>query len=137
MLLLLELLNIRRLLLELRHHLLLRRVHHPPSTSTTHLLKLMEMVLWRHGSTLLLNLLLLDWSSHSSHSTHPNSLLLGKCRHVPLGGCLWSWRLCTHRCRCARTSSSIVGSGRGQAITPRSSSRCWLAHSLHAGHPPS
>lgn len=135
--LLLELLDIGRLLLELRHHLLLRRVHHPHSTSTTHWLKLMEMVLRRHGTTLLLNLLLLDWSSHSSHSTHTNSLLLRKCRHVPLGRCLWSRRLCAHRCRCTRTSGSIVGSRRGQAVAPRSSPRSGLANSLHAGHSPS
>ena len=36
LLLLLELWDIWRLLLELRHHLLLGRVHHPPSTSSTH-----------------------------------------------------------------------------------------------------
>lgn len=130
------LLDIGRLLLELRHHLLLRRVHHPPSTSSTHLLKLMEMMLRGHGTTLLLNLLLLAWGSHSSHSTHPNSLLLRKCRHVPLGGRLWGRRLRAHRCRGTRTGCSVVGSWRRQAVAPGSSSRSRLAHSLHAGHPP-
>lgn len=131
---LLLLLDIGRLVLELRHHLLLRRVHHPPSTSSTHLLKLMEMMLRGQTTTLLLNLLLLARGSHSSHSSHP--LLLRKCRHVPLGGRLRGRRLCAHRRRGTGTSCSVVGSWRRQAVAPGSSSGSGLAHSLHAGHPP-
>ena len=75
MLLLLELLDIWRvllLLLEMGHHLLLRRGHHAPSASrsSTHLLKLMEVVLRRHVASLLLELLL-PWRPHPSH---PNRL---------------------------------------------------------------
>lgn len=104
------LLDIGKLLLELRHHLLLRRVHHPPSTCSNHLLKLMQMVLRGHCTTLLLNLLLLARCSHTPDYAHPNALLLSKGRHVPLGGCLRGRRLRAHRCRGTGSRRSVVAS---------------------------
>lgn len=81
---------------------------------------------------MLLNLLLLAWSSHS---THPYSLQLRKGQHVTLGRCLWGGGLRTSRCGGGWTSCSVSSWG-GEAISSRWSSWSGLAYSLHAGHPP-